>query len=50
MRQMLGTLFLALSLTITLLLSETHLGLTTSCGIHFQCVVPTWISPNIRVC
>ena len=33
-----NTLFLALSLT-----------LTTLCGIHFQCVVPTWISSNKRV-
>jgi len=34
-------LFLALSLTFTVLLGETHVGLTTLCGIHFQCVVPT---------
>jgi len=44
-REMIGTL----SLTLTLLLGETHVGLTTLCGIHFQCVVPTWILPNKRV-
>jgi len=41
MRNARNTLFLALSLTLTLLLGETHVGLTTLCGIHFQCVVPT---------
>jgi len=40
-REMLGELFLALFLTFILLLGETHVGLTTLCGIHFQSVVPT---------
>jgi len=37
------------SLTLTFLLNETHVGLTTLCGINFQCMVPTWISSNKRV-
>jgi len=37
----LGEMLGILSLTLTFLLGETHVGLTTLCGIHFQCLVPT---------
>lgn len=37
------------STTLALLLGETHVALTSLCGIHFQCVVPHGFHP-IRVC
>lgn len=45
-----NTLFQVFSLTLTLLLGETYVGLNTLYVIHFQCVVPTQISLNKRVC
>lgn len=50
MRNARSTHFLALSPTLTFLLSEIHVGLTILCGIHFENLVPTWIPPNKRVC
>jgi hypothetical protein len=46
---MLGALSFYHSQTPTLLLGETHAGLTTLCGTHFKSVVLTWISTNKRV-
>jgi len=43
------TLFLTLSLTITLLLGEIHVGTTHWKWIPHKVVRPTWLSPNRRV-
>ena len=51
MRFVMNSLLLALSITFTFLLGETHVGIsiTTLCNINFQCMIPTWISPNKKM-
>jgi len=49
MRSAMDTLFVTLSLTLTLLLDEIHVGTTHWKWIPHKVVRPTWVSSNKRV-